>query len=113
MPIRLKETLPVIEKLRKETAEWPKDQYGELYYGDPEQGGEIYVDGTGMFTPFIAKYASVFPDATFVELDGTALTAAEFAQLQVTNYYKFGVNRITQRAYQGYTRGGSFQGEEG
>ena len=97
--------LPVIEKLKKETDEWPADEYGELYYGTHENddGGEVYVDGTGMFTPFLARYAAVFGDEA---------TAAN-ARLQVVNYYKYGVNRITQMAYHGYSEGNKFEGDPG
>ena len=95
--------LPVIEKLKEQTDEWPADEYGELFYGVEETGGSVYVDGTGMFTPFLAKYAAVFGDAE----------AADNARLQVTNYFKYGVNRITQRAYHGYKGAGVYQGEDG
>ncbi|MBQ6678213.1 MAG: glycoside hydrolase family 88 protein, partial [Clostridia bacterium] len=93
--------IPVIEQLMKETKEWPADDYGELFYGVEDRA--VYVDGTGMFTPFIARYAYAFGDDE----------AADLARLQVSNYFKYGVNRVTQRAYQGYTGTGNFQGEEG
>ena len=56
-----------------------------------------------MFTPFLARYAAVFGDEA---------TAAN-ARLQVVNYYKYGVNRITQMAYHGYSEGNKFEGDPG
>ena len=46
--------LPLIESLRKQTDEWPTDVLGELKYDNSWEHQDIYVDGTGMFTPFLA-----------------------------------------------------------
>ncbi|MBQ6678328.1 MAG: glycoside hydrolase family 88 protein, partial [Clostridia bacterium] len=83
--------------------EWPTDVLGELKYDNSWEHQDIYVDGTGMFTPFLAKYAELFGDET----------TAELARLQVSNYFKCGVNRVTERVYHGYTNGGLYQGEDG
>ncbi len=95
--------LPLIEKLREQTDEWPTDVFGELKYDNSWEHQDIYVDGTGMFTPFLAKYAELFKDEKTVE----------FARLQVSNYFKYGVNRITEKVYHGYQNGGVYQGEDG
>ena len=95
--------LPLIEKLREQTDEWPTDVFGELKYDNSWEHQDIYVDGTGMFTPFLAKYADLFGDEK----------TAELARLQVSNYFKYGINRITERVYHGYKNGGVYQGEDG
>ncbi|MBR4661525.1 MAG: S-layer homology domain-containing protein [Clostridia bacterium] len=95
--------LPLIESLRKQTDEWPTDVLGELKYDNSWEHQDIYVDGTGMFTPFLAKYAELFGDEE----------TADLARLQVSNYFKCGINRVTERVYHGYQNGGLYQGEDG
>ncbi len=81
---------------------WPCDRYGEIKYDDSLDHQDIYVDGTGMVTPFLARYAAVFGD------EEVRKTAA----LQVTNYLRMGVDPARHMAYHGYS-GGVFAGELG
>ena len=89
------------ECLRAELAR-PTDEYGEIKY-DRNDDFDIYVDGTGMVTPFLARYSSVFGDEE----------VRRIAVLQVTNYLRFGVIPRFGLAYHGYSPGGVFQGEMG
>ena len=94
--------LPVIEDMKKMMEEWPTGEGGVVLYGR-EDYPDVYVDGTGMATPFIARYAGTFGDETMTAI----------ARAQVTGYIKYGVNRVNQRAYHGYQNRGVFAGEDG
>ncbi len=79
----------------------PTDRYGEIKYdrGDNE---DIYVDGTGMVTPFLARYSAVFDDEE----------VRRIAVLQVSNYLKMGVVPKMYYVFHGY-KGGALYGEMG
>ncbi len=94
--------LPVLEEMKRRMEEWPTGADGVVLYGE-EDGEDVYVDGTGMATPFIARYAGTFGDENMTRI----------ARNQVTGYIKNGVNRLTQRAFHGYQRSGVFSGEDG
>ncbi len=81
---------------------WSTDPMGEITYGGPGSR-DIYVDGTGMATPFLARYAADFGDED----------VRRIAALQVTNYMKMGVDPARHLAYHGYTFGGTPMGELG
>ena len=89
------------ECLRAEL-ERPTDKYGEIKY-DRNEDDDIYVDGTGMVTPFLARYSSVFGDEE----------VRRIAALQVSNYLRMGVMPRLYYAYHGYSGSGAFQGEMG
>ena len=80
----------------------PTDRYGEIKY-DRNDNEDILVDGTGMVTPFLARYAAVFGDEE----------VRRIAVLQVTNYLRMGVIPRYYYAYHGYSAGGTLQGEMG
>ncbi|MBQ7475282.1 MAG: S-layer homology domain-containing protein [Clostridia bacterium] len=94
--------LPVIEDMKRMMEEWPTAAGGVVLYGEGD-GEDVYVDGTGMATPFIARYAGTFGDENMIKL----------ARDQVNGYIKNGVNRLTQRAFHGFQREGVFAGEDG
>ena len=94
--------LAVIEEMKKMMLEWPTGEGGVVLYGE-EDYPDVYVDGTGMATPFIARYAGTFGDEEMIAL----------ARAQVNGYIKYGVNRLTQRAYHGYSGHGNYAGEDG
>ncbi|MBR6914820.1 MAG: S-layer homology domain-containing protein, partial [Clostridia bacterium] len=82
--------------------ERPTDAYGEIKY-DRNENTDVFVDGTGMVTPLLARWGAEFGDAD----------VREKAVLQVRNYLKMGVIPKYHYAYHGYNRGGVFQGEMG
>ncbi|MBR4661524.1 MAG: glycoside hydrolase family 88 protein, partial [Clostridia bacterium] len=94
--------LPVIEDMKEQMLEWPTGEGGVVLYGR-EDYPDVLVDGTGMATPFIARYAGTFGNDDMARL----------ARDQVNGYIQYGVNRITQRAYHGYSGKGNFAGEDG
>ncbi|MBR3990917.1 MAG: S-layer homology domain-containing protein, partial [Clostridia bacterium] len=77
------------------------DKYGEIKY-DSNETETVLVDGTGMVTPFLARYAHDFGDKEVERI----------AVLQVTNYLKMGVDPGRHLAYHGYENG-IFAGEMG
>ena len=77
------------------------DKYGEIKY-DSNETETVLVDGTGMVTPFLARYAHDFGDAEVERI----------ATLQVTNYLKMGVDPARHLAFHGYDNG-AFCGEMG
>ncbi len=81
----------------------PTDEYGEIRYDRNEDSNDVYVDGTGMCTPFLARYASAFGDEE----------VRKIAVLQVTNYLRMGVHPKLMYVYHGYTGSGGFAGEMG
>ena len=94
--------LPVIEDMKEQMLEWPTGEGGVVLYGEGDYP-DVLVDGTGMATPFIARYAGTFGNDDMARL----------ARDQVNGYIQYGVNRITQRAYHGYSGKGNFAGEDG
>ncbi len=78
------------------------DKYGEIKY-DSNDNDAILVDGTGMVTPFLARYAHDFNDAEVERI----------AVLQVTNFLKMGVDPARHLAFHGYENGGVLSGEMG
>ena len=79
----------------------PTDKYGEIKY-DRNENDAILVDGTGMATPFLARYSAEFDDAE----------TGRIAVLQVTNFLKMGVDPARHLAFHGYENG-TFGGEMG
>ena len=77
------------------------DKYGEIKY-DSNETDTVLVDGTGMVTPFLARYAHDFGDKEVERI----------AVLQVTNYLRMGVDPARHLAYHGYENG-IFAGEMG
>ena len=80
----------------------PTDAYGEIKY-DRNDDNDVYVDGTGMLTPLLARWGAEFGDED----------VREKAVLQVSNYLKMGVVPLVYFAYHGYTGSGAYQGEMG
>ncbi|MBR3992098.1 MAG: S-layer homology domain-containing protein [Clostridia bacterium] len=89
--------------LKEKLDTWPCDTYGELKYTYELMNNEIYVDGTGVMTPFLARYGRLFGDG---EAEARAL-------LQVDNYLKYGVDPARKLVNHGYTTGGAGRGEMG
>ncbi len=89
--------------LKEKLDTWPCDTYGELKYSYDLESNDIYVDGTGMMTPFLAKYGRLFGDG---EAEARAL-------LQLDNYLKYGVDPARKLVNHGYTTGGAGRGEMG
>ena len=82
---------------------WPCDEYGQVRYDDSPTTRDIYVDGTGMVTIFLGRYAADFSDED----------VRQMAIRQVNNYLDQGIDPARHLAYHGYVSGGSFCGEMG
>ena len=68
---------------------WPRDSEGTIMYGNSDPYRRIYADGTGMGTPFAARYGRDFGDAEFTET----------ADLQIKNWMKRGIDPATGLAH--------------
>ncbi len=104
---------------------WPTNEHGEIKYDDNPDSRDIYVDGTGMATPFLARYVGLFGDMPVSEITDDPdtywyqqyvvkdMTLADVARLQVTNYLKYGLFPRRMLVYHGYRGNGNGQGEPG
>ena len=93
----------ICRKIRHGFDEWPTDNNGEIKYDGSPDHQDIYVDGTGMATPFFAAYYSVFGEEE----------AKRIAALQVTNYLKYGIEQPMGYVCHGYRNSSSLVGERG
>ena len=104
--------------------DWPVTVHGQIKYDADGESTDIYVDGTGMTTMFIARYSALFGDLKVSDLTtdentywyrcfGPDMTLSEIARLQVSNYLKLGLQPRSLYVYHGYHGGGSGVGEMG
>lgn len=98
--LRLNEIRP--EKRYRDAAEkiagflksgWPRDPDGTMLYSNSDPNRRVYSDGTGMGTPFLARYGRDFDDA---ELAG-------LADLQIKSWMKRGIDPATGLAHHVYS----------
>lgn len=85
--------------------DWPTDKLGQIKYDSDRspEAQDVYVDGTGFATLFLAKYAAVFNDA---KVRDTAI-------LQVENYLKYGIWQQFGLVAHGYSNASKLEGEFG
>ena len=104
---------------------WPTNEHGEIKYDDNLDSTDIYVDGTGMATPFLARYVGLFGDMPVSEITNDPstfwyqqyvvndMTLADVARLQVTNYMRYGLVPRMMLVNHGYRGRGAGCGEPG
>ena len=95
--------LAFAQRILDKFEDWPRDSKGQIKYDADPDNGYVYVDGTGMATPFYAVWSYLFDDA-----EKNAISV-----LQIENYLKYGVQPRTYLTFHGYEKCSITQGELG
>ena len=73
-----------------------RDKTGTIVYNSDRDSGNVFADGTGMVSMFLAAYGEAFEEKEALEL----------AALQLMNFKKYGMDERTGLPYHGYSLAG-------
>ena len=77
----------------------PRDEQGTIIYNPGRNSSNIFADGVGQVSMFMAAYTSAFPDSDIVISSGSRLDASK----QIKNFFEMGVDKKSGLNYHGYS----------
>ncbi len=77
----------------------PRDEQGTIIYNPGRNSANIFADGVGQVSMFMAAYTSAFPDSDIVISSGSRLDASK----QIKNFFEMGVDKKSGLNYHGYS----------
>jgi len=77
----------------------PRDEQGTIIYNPGRNSSNIFADGVGQVSMFMAAYTSAFPDSDIVISSGFRLDASK----QIKNFFEMGVDKKSGLNYHGYS----------
>lgn len=77
----------------------PRDEQGTVIYNPGRNSANIFADGVGQVSMFMAAYTSAFPDSDIVISSGSRLDASK----QIKNFFEMGVDKKSGLNYHGYS----------
>lgn len=77
----------------------PRDEQGTIIYNPGRNSSNIFADGVGQVSMFMAAYISAFPDSDIVISSGSRLDASK----QIKNFFEMGVDKKSGLNYHGYS----------
>ncbi|SFP35195.1 Rhamnogalacturonyl hydrolase YesR [Butyrivibrio proteoclasticus] len=77
----------------------PRDEQGTVIYNPGRNSSNIFADGVGQVSMFMAAYISAFPDSDIVISSGSRLDASK----QIKNFFEMGVDKKSGLNYHGYS----------
>lgn len=77
----------------------PRDEQGTIIYNPGRNSTNIFADGVGQVSMFMAAYTSAFPDSDIVISSGSRLDASK----QIKNFFEMGVDKKSGLNYHGYS----------
>ena len=77
----------------------PRDEQGTIIYNPGRNTSNIFADGVGQVSMFMAAYTSAFPDSDIVISSGSRLDASK----QIKNFFEMGVDKKSGLNYHGYS----------
>lgn len=77
----------------------PRDEQGTIIYNPGRNSANIFADGVGQASMFMAAYTSAFPDSDIVISSGSRLDASK----QIKNFFEMGVDKKSGLNYHGYS----------
>lgn len=77
----------------------PRDDQGSIIYNPGRNLANIFADGIGQVSMFMAAYMSAFPDSDIVISSGSRLDASK----QIKNFFEMGVDKKSGLNYHGYS----------
>jgi rhamnogalacturonyl hydrolase YesR len=77
----------------------PRDEQGTIIYNPGRNSANIFADGVGQVSMFMAAYTNAFPDSDIVISSGSRLDASK----QIKNFFEMGVDKKSGLNYHGYS----------
>lgn len=77
----------------------PRDEQGTIIYNPGRNSSNIFADGVGQVSMFMAAYTSAFPDSDIAISSGSRLDASK----QIKNFFEMGVDKKSGLNYHGYS----------
>ena len=77
----------------------PRDEQGTIIYNPGRNSANIFADGVGQVSMFMAAYTRAFPDSDIVISSGSRLDASK----QIKNFFEMGVDKKSGLNYHGYS----------
>lgn len=77
----------------------PRDEQGTIIYNPGRNSSNIFADGVGQVSMFMAAYTNAFPDSDIVISSGSRLDASK----QIKNFFEMGVDKKSGLNYHGYS----------
>ena len=77
----------------------PRDDQGTIIYNPGRNSANIFADGIGQVSMFMAAYTTEFPDSDLNTSSGKRLDACR----QIENFFKMGVDKKSGLNYHGYS----------
>lgn len=77
----------------------PRDEQGTIIYNPGRNSSNIFADGVGQVSMFMAAYTSAFSDSDIVISSGSRLDASK----QIKNFFEMGVDKKSGLNYHGYS----------
>ena len=77
----------------------PRDEQGTIIYNPGRNSSNIFADGVGQASMFMAAYTSAFSDSDIVISSGSRLDASK----QIKNFFEMGVDKKSGLNYHGYS----------
>lgn len=77
----------------------PRDEQGTIIYNPGRNSANIFADGVGQVSMFMAAYTSAFSDSDIVISSGSRLDASK----QIKNFFEMGVDKKSGLNYHGYS----------
>ena len=77
----------------------PRDDQGSIIYNPGRNSSNIFADGIGQVSMFMAAYMSAFPDSDIAISSGSRLDASK----QIKNFFEMGVDKKSGLNYHGYS----------
>ena len=77
----------------------PRDEQGTIIYNPGRNSANIFADGVGQVSMFMAAYTSAFSDSDIVMSSSSRLDASK----QIKNFFEMGVDKKSGLYYHGYS----------
>ncbi len=87
------------DKIADFIAKTPRDNDGSVIYNPGRDSTNIFADGAGQVSMFMAAYGEAFGDSDISISAGARLSAAK----QIKNFYNHGIDKRTGLNYHGYS----------